>query len=478
MISKSSGKINAFILWVARGGYSALLLLLISGLSPTTGRLIQNQNISPYDLNRLQPLAVEPFIQIARLSASDKMENDRLGRPMDMSGDTVVVGAGNISIGSMEHAGAVYVFAKPTTGWKTMTQSAFLTASDKAGGNYFGSSVAISEDLIVVGAGGADPGGDTDPGAVYVFVKPSGGWTGSFTESAKLIVPAREDGDRVSSIAISGESIVVGVGQEYSDSNSAHVFTKPAGGWKGNLNNSAKLIASDSTYDDGFGFDIAISGDVVAVSATRADPDGVNGAGVIYIFKKPAGGWEGTLTENAVLTAGDKHDSDQLGVSVSIWGNVVAAGTPYAEIGGINSAGSAYVFVKQGNNWNDMSHTAKLTASDGEKFDHLGESISIDGDTIITGAYTDNIDANMSQGSVYVFGMPAGGWKDMTETQKLTAQGGEGGSFFGSSASISNNTIAVGANGARVDGTFNAGAVFVFEKNGIGLNTFLPYIKR
>lgn len=477
MISKSSGKKKSVILWVAREGFSAMLLFFISGLSLTSGQIFHNQNASSLDLSRLQaPLAIEPLVQKARLSASDKMSYDFFGESIAISGDTIVVGVGNISIGPMEHAGAVYVFAKPTTGWATMTQSAKLTASDKAGGDYFGSSVAISGDVIVVGAVGAD-----NAGAAYVFVKPSGGWTGNLTENAKLTASDKEGGDGFGLVAISGDTIVIGAGFEdpgdVIDAGSAYVFTKPAGGWKGNLTESAKLIASNKKYEDYFGKP-AISGDVIAVSATSADPDGVDRAGAIYIFEKPAGGWKGTLTENAILTAGDKDADDHIGVSVSIWGDVVVAGAPYDDPGEVGSAGSAYVFKKQGSSWSDMSHTAKLIASDGENFDHLGESISITEDAVIVGAYTDSIGANTSQGSAYLFIMPDGGWEDMTETQKITAKDGRAGDMFGSSISIWNETVAVGAKQAQVDGTFNAGAAFVFEESGTGLNVFLPYVKR
>ncbi len=66
-------------------------------------------------------------------------------------------------------------------------QQAKLTASDGATNDFFGRSVAVSGDTIVVAAVGDDIGANINQGSTYVFVKPAGGWSGALTESAKLI---------------------------------------------------------------------------------------------------------------------------------------------------------------------------------------------------------------------------------------------------------------------------------------------------
>ncbi|MBI4516452.1 MAG: FG-GAP repeat protein [Deltaproteobacteria bacterium] len=66
---------------------------------------------------------------------------------------------------------------------------------------------------------------------------------------------------------------------------------------------------------------------------------------------------------------------------------------------------------------------AKLTAADGAASDFFGVSVAISGDTVVVGAIWDDIGANSDQGSAYVFVKPGGGWADMTQTAKLTAPG-------------------------------------------------------
>ena len=101
------------------------------------------------------------------LTASDGANGDQFGSSVAIDGDTVVVGADD----AHRLNGAVYEFVKPPTGWRAMTQTAVLTASDEQLGDAFGVSVAISGDTIVVGAPEATINGIRHLGAVYVFVK-------------------------------------------------------------------------------------------------------------------------------------------------------------------------------------------------------------------------------------------------------------------------------------------------------------------
>ncbi|MFN8453932.1 MAG: FG-GAP repeat protein [Anaerolineae bacterium] len=89
-------------------------------------------------------------------------------------------------------------------------------------------------------------------------------------------------------------------------------------------------------------------------------------------------------------------------------------------INGQVDQGSAYVFAA-GSGWSDMTQVAKLTASDGAADDNFGGHVAINGDTIIVGSSHDDIGPNSDQGSAYVFVKPGGGWSDMTQTAKLTA---------------------------------------------------------
>ena len=102
--------------------------------------------------------------QTAKLTASDGAEGDYFGISVSISGNTVVVGAnGDDDNGST--SGSACVFVKPSGGWSNMTQTAILTASDAAAGDYFGDAVSVSGGTVVVGA----PDDDSIQGSAYVF---------------------------------------------------------------------------------------------------------------------------------------------------------------------------------------------------------------------------------------------------------------------------------------------------------------------
>ena len=108
--------------------------------------------------------------QTAKLTASDGMADDNFGDSVAISGNTLVVGALNATVGGNPAQGAAYVFTEPSSGWADTTQTAKLTASDGAAGDCFGCSVSISGNTVVVGAVSATVIGDNvGPGAAYVF---------------------------------------------------------------------------------------------------------------------------------------------------------------------------------------------------------------------------------------------------------------------------------------------------------------------
>jgi hypothetical protein len=123
--------------------------------------------------------------QTAKLTASDKVADDRLGNSVavDAGGSTIVAGAPRASFTGISNAGAVYVYGKPVGSWADATQTAKLTASDQAASDALGWSVAVSSNGNTVAAGAQNDNSNT--GATYVYVKPGGGWANA-TEGAKL----------------------------------------------------------------------------------------------------------------------------------------------------------------------------------------------------------------------------------------------------------------------------------------------------
>ena len=164
----------------------------------------------------------DDWSQIVKLTASDGAAIDRFGHSLAMSGDLAIVGApGDDDDGP--DSGSAYVF-DGSAGW---SQVAKLTPSDGTALDQFGYSVAISGDLAVVGAWGDDDSGSAS-GSAYVF-DGSAGWS----QVAKLTALDGAAGDQFGhSVAISGNLIVIGAQLEDdsgSDSGSGYVFDGSAG---------------------------------------------------------------------------------------------------------------------------------------------------------------------------------------------------------------------------------------------------------
>ena len=427
------------------------------------------------DAGAVYPVVVDPWLQLSRLVASDGVAGDKLGQSVAISGDTVVVGAFSAAVGNNSSQGAAYVFVKPSGGWQTQsTESAKLTASNGSPSDQFGSSVSISGNTVVVGAPYAGVGTNANQGTAYVFVMPSGGWKGTLTENAKLTASDGIDGDELGfSAAVSGNTVVVGAsnasigtgcpnGPSCTDfEGAAYVYVQPSGGWNGSQTETAKLTAADGTSDDGFAQSVAISGGTIVVGSRYFGINATYAQGAAYVYVQPTGGWV-TMTETAELTTSDGKPAANFGISVGISGSTIVVGAMGAEIAKTYQQGGAYVYVMPTGGWTTTSTpTGKLTASDGATSAQFGYSVSIDGNTVVIGAPNAAITSNKNQGAVYIFTKPSSGWKNMTETAKLTSPGGRAGDNYGTSCAISGASAAIGAPRAPVASNFAQGVAYV-----------------
>ena len=387
-------------------------------------------------------ITIDPFVQEAKLTASDGAASDNFGYSVSTSGSTMVVGAYWAAVGGNGGQGAAYVFTESASGW---TQTAKLTASD--GGGWFGFSVAISGDTIVVGSPEATASGESTgligQGAAYVFTESASGWT----QAAKLTASDGAAFDYFGySVSISDNTVVVAAWAASVGGNiaqgAAYVFTEPASGWA-NMTQTAKITASDGAANDHFGWSISISGSTVVVGVAWATVGANANQGAAYVFTEPASGWV-NMTQTAKLTASDGAALNGFGASVSISGSTVVVGAPYATVGGDGGQGAAYVFTEPNSGWANTTETIKLTAPDGAADNEFGYSVSISpsGDTIVVGSPYAAVGGN--QGAAYVFAETGSGWVKATETAKLTASDGAEGDF-GNSVSVSGSTVVVGA---------------------------------
>jgi len=176
--------------------------------------------------------------------------------------------------------------------------------------------------------------------------------------------------------------------------------------------------------------------------------------GSAYVFIRSGTVW----TEQQKLVAADGVDNDQLGQWVALSGDTVVAGAYDDDVGANVDQGSAYVFTRSGGVWTQQQ---QLTAADGAAGDQFGGSVAVVGDTAVVTASSDDVGANADQGSAYVFTRSGTVW---TQQQQLTASDGAAGDAFGASAAISGDTAVVGAYTDDVGANTDQGSAYVFTR--------------
>jgi hypothetical protein len=210
------------------------------------------------------------WIEEAKLLAGDGAEYDIFGWSVAIAGEYALVGAcGDDDSGT--YSGSAYIFTWNGSSW---IEEAKLLAGDGAQDDNFGYSVAIAGDYALVGAYGDDD--YANPGSAYIFT-----WNGSsWTEQAKLNASDGAGGDQFGvSVAIAGEYALVGACGDDDSAGSAYIFTRNVSSWI----EEAKLNASDGAGGDQFGVSVAITGEYALVGAHYDDDSGVN-SGSAYIY--------------------------------------------------------------------------------------------------------------------------------------------------------------------------------------------------
>lgn len=458
--------------------------------------------------------------------------SDAWGRAVAISGNTLVVGARFESSGasgvdpgddaeaddSLPRAGAVYVFTRTGTTW---TQQAYLKPPTAAEDERFGYSVAVDGDTIVVGATGEASGA----GAAFVFVRSAGTWL----QQAVLKASNADAGDLFgSSVAVFDDTIVVGAPHEGGASRgvnpgsaaeasnaaptagAAYVFLRTGVDWS----QQAYLKASNADAGDNFSAAVSIAGDTIAVGAPREasrstgvlipgqsgkDDNSGPAVGAVYVFERSGVDW----AEDAyVKPRTSTNTSTNFGLSVAISGDTLAVGAPTESSAatGVNggtlaeldtsaaTAGAAFVFVRIDAKPGEATwvQQAYVKASNSGAGDYFGFAVRIDGDVLAVGApyeagfatglaasaAAQASDAYPQAGAAYVFLRAATTWR---QAQYVKASNTDAYDWFGSCVAVSNDTVVVSApfeagNGVGVnsgagadDSVPAAGAVYVFR---------------
>jgi uncharacterized repeat protein (TIGR01451 family) len=202
-------------------------------------------------------------------------------------------------------------------------------------------------------------------------------------------------------VDIWGDAIVASALQKDSDlpqTGAAYVFNRNQGGVNA-WGEAAKLTALDAEGRDRFSSSVAISGDTIVVGAMWEDEGGFD-ADAAYVSQKMMGGddqW-GLTTR---LTTSDAQAQDYFGISVATSGDVIVVGAMYEDDGG-DCAGAAYVFHRLQNGTNAWGEVTKMIASDTQEDSMLGISVDVSNDVIVVGANKED-SAVENAGGAYVF---------------------------------------------------------------------------
>ena len=371
------------------------------------------------------------WIEEATLISSDIDSEDWFGRAVAIDGDTILVGANAADGFEASGSGAAYVFRFNGSEW---VEEAKLTASDFAGGDYFGSSVSIVDNIAAVGAPrcslwyGCNPNGTS---SAYVYRFNGSDWIEEAILSASDETEGTHFGCAVAvgtPNSLGGDVVLVGA---FNDDHNGATFLDGVGATyvyrydsrNAQWNEEAKLTVPEPTMcvSYRFGKNISLDGDVALIGSEPIQPFDCQGGGPTepeagaYVFRfdpecVPGDGCSPWVFETKLVSS-DMTVGDRFGTTVAIDGDLALVGAWGVWDPSISCwadppdsdlcvAGAAYVFAFDGTEWVEQ---AKLISSDIDEADALGWFVAISGETALVGA-PGNDDAGYRSGSAYFFG--------------------------------------------------------------------------
>ena len=296
------------------------------------------------------------------------------GARINETGDTIIIGA--MSDGNK---GAAYVYTRSGSTW---SQQQKLQPAGIDDGDYFGNSVDISNDgnIIVVGHQYDDVGG-TNSGSAYIFTRSGSTWTQRIKLAASNAAGGNQFGH---SVAISGDggTVIIGAPGKTSVTGSAYIFTGSGSSWT----QRAEIAASDAATSQNFAYSVTIDKDGNTAAVGSMDDADYTNAGAVYVFTTTNGtSWsQQTKISSPNGSANDQFSSGVAGaVDISDSGYDIIVGA-YEDTGN----GAAYIFQRSGSTWTQKKRLVASDASSGDRFG-WNVGISSDGSTGIVGATND-----------------------------------------------------------------------------------------
>lgn len=375
------------------------------------------------------------------INTENLVEGIEFGASLALQGEWLFVGAPEDGA-FVDDAGAVHVYRFVGDAW---TPFEIIASHDLQEFDDFGRSVSVDGDRLIVGAPGTDPV-ENNEGAAYVFEFNGETWG----EVDKLTADETNPGDRFGwDVSLQGDLVIVGAfGADIAENSAGAAYAIRFDG--DNWVEEGILVAEDAASLAQLGRSVAVDGDRALVGAWQDDDFGFF-TGSAYTFTFDGETW----SQEDKLVASDAAEFAWFGLDVDLDGAQAIVGA-YGDGEGGLEAGAAYVFVLEGDTWNEQ---AKLTAADAMPSAKFGWSVAIDGADAWVGAIHES-EAAPEAGAAYLYRYSGFGW---VELEKFSSIDGAEGADLGASIDAELGQGVIGAPNWNQDGTLDAGAVIALS---------------
>ncbi len=359
------------------------------------------------------------------ITQDDMTSPSFFGYAFDFDGDFAIVGAHMSSRWNLCD-GAAYIYQRDSNDVWNLYQA--LSIRGSGSNDHFGVSVAIQDNIAVVGAYQAD-----GIGAVYCYLMDK---NGVWVLKQKLQPRKLDPGDNFGiTLALDGTNLVVGAEGDddvAADTGAVYVFRGRRGRWS---RNGRKLIPDDAGHSDFVGQAVAIDGDWLAVGVCREGSD----TGAVYMYKRRGARW----LQHSKLTSVDRDAGDLFGCSVSLKNGCLLVGARGDDTSEVLNPGAAYTYrLTENEIW---AWESWFTSADPMTDGLFGASVALNDDLAIVGAPGESGtpgDPNNRTGVAYLFQHSEDEWTDLA---RIAASDGNDDDYFGVATGFDVNTPVVGS---------------------------------
>ena len=378
---------------------------------------------------------------VASLQPSNSAYRAYSGAAVDNDCRYAVAGAYGVSLNGTE-SGSVTIYQRvPDSGNTWIELKSFAPQTADTNDN-FGRSVAISGDIVAVGAPGDEATNGVVKGAVYLFQKDAGG-INNWGQILRIVPEGLSNSAEFGyDVTLAGDRLAVGARYDRPQgirSGSVYLFSRNAGGpdaWGQIARVFPQDVAAGTTSL--FGRCVALSGDTLAVGAPRNNsyPVTPTEEGAVYVFRRNEGGADNWGFVQKVVSS-QTNLSEQFGYDLSLDGNIMAVGAPLMQ----SDVGGVYIYERavETNAWMEVGKLNRPTNT----VLRFGESLAVDSDLLLVGAphYVsgDNI------GKAFLFRKSIQGDGGWSVVQQLDRPVGSTAGLFGGAVSLYGGYGAVGA---------------------------------